>query len=173
LEGGTYPAKYHGWLYDAVAEIERLQLENNKLHTECGHLQADKEELRQQCDAIRQQRAEAESDAAWHRRQIEAHNLKLSAVPSLGDSPASPEEGLRFLAVWFDAMYPDDPDTQVQDDLRRWANEIERLREALLCEDCGGTGWVYCATADTSTTCRSCQAHKIRMAAKAGGGDVA
>lgn len=42
--------------------------------------------------------------------------------------------------------------------------KIERLRAALLCEDCNGTGWIYCGVADTSTPCRNCAAYDIRKA---------
>lgn len=48
--------------------------------------------------------------------------------------------------------------------------EIDRLRAALLCEDCNGTGWMYCGVADTSTPCRNCAAYEIRKAARAAGG---
>lgn len=33
---------------------------------------------------------------------------------------------LRMLADYVDALHPDDPNPEVQDDLRRWADEIER-----------------------------------------------
>jgi archaellum component FlaC len=39
------------------------------------------------------------------------------------------EEGLRILADWFDVKYPNDTMPEVQKDLRRWAAEIERLRD--------------------------------------------
>lgn len=54
---------------------------------------------------------------------VSAHNAKMDKVPKMESSPKNPEDGLRFLATWFDAMYPDDADTTVQDDLRRWADE--------------------------------------------------
>ena len=34
------------------ANMEQLQLENSKLHTECGHLQADLSSLRQELDGV-------------------------------------------------------------------------------------------------------------------------
>lgn len=54
---------------------------------------------------------------------VSAHNSKMDKVPKMETRPKTPAGGLRFLARWFDAMYPDDLDTAVQDDLRRWANE--------------------------------------------------
>ena len=33
-------------------EMEQLQMENSKLHTECGHLQADLSSLRQELDGV-------------------------------------------------------------------------------------------------------------------------
>lgn len=39
-------AKLRQDLAELRKEVERLQLENNKLHTECGHLQADLAECR-------------------------------------------------------------------------------------------------------------------------------
>lgn len=59
------------------------------------------------------------------REEIERYNARVAKVPSLPQRPRNVVEGLRFLATWFDALYPDDPDTQVQDDLRRWADELE------------------------------------------------
>lgn len=60
---------------------------------------------------------------------------------------------------------------RLQDELATANAEIERLRGALLCEDCNGIGWVYCGVADTSTPCRHCAAHEIRKAAQAAGGE--
>jgi hypothetical protein len=44
------------------------------------------------------------------------------SVP-LRDSPFY----MRMLADWIDKKYPNDPTPQAQDDLRYWADEIERL----------------------------------------------
>lgn len=45
----------------------------------------------------------------------------------MSDKPKTPEEGLRFLADWLDLKFPNDPD-EIQQDCRRWADEIEQLR---------------------------------------------
>ncbi len=58
---------------------------------------------------------------------IRKHNQKMKAMPIMKWTPESPEVGLRLLADWFDEMYPGDSETQVQDDLRLWADKIERL----------------------------------------------
>ncbi|MFA5376745.1 MAG: hypothetical protein WC455_13435 [Dehalococcoidia bacterium] len=66
-------------------------------------------------------------------RVIARHNAKMAKVPSLNQRPKSVGEGLRFLAQWFDAMYPDDQEHAVQDDLRRWAADADAdPRDALL-----------------------------------------
>jgi hypothetical protein len=56
------------------------------------------------------------------------HNKRMSEIPSY-DRPSSIPEGLKFLANWFDAMYPGDPDTAVQEDLRRWADSMDSITE--------------------------------------------
>ena len=65
---------------------------------------------------------------APYKEAIASHEAKMAKVPALDEQPKTAAQGLRFLARWFDAMYPDDGDTQVQDDLRKWANEWENVR---------------------------------------------
>ena len=43
------------------------------------------------------------------------------------ERPTTPAEAIRAVAKWFDVHYPQDINTQVQDDLRKWATEIEIL----------------------------------------------
>jgi len=74
----------------------------------------------------------ARAEADQYRTKILAHNKLMDAVPSLGTAkPATASQGLRFLATWFDALYDDKPDDQVQRDLRRWADEWDAARDEL------------------------------------------
>jgi hypothetical protein len=43
------------------------------------------------------------------------------------ERPTTPAEAIRVVAKWFDVHYPQDINTEVQDDLRIWATEIEQL----------------------------------------------
>lgn len=49
--------------------------------------------------------------------------------------------------------------------------EIERLRGALLCGHCGGSGWLTLGVADTSIPCSYCHAYEIRRDAEKAGGE--
>jgi len=44
----------------------------------------------------------------------------------MSDDLLTDAQKLRLLADWFDTKYPNDPNTQVQTDLRRIAANIER-----------------------------------------------
>lgn len=71
---------------------------------------------------------DAESEAL--KKSISEHNKKNESVPTLGESsPATVQEGLLFLARWFDAVYQDAGTGRdvVQQDLRRWAKEINDI----------------------------------------------
>ena len=59
-------------------------------------------------------------------KEIEDYNAKQAKVPT-SPRPKTAQEGLRFLAKWFDAKYEDSgtgTDT-VQQDLRRWSDDID------------------------------------------------
>jgi DNA repair exonuclease SbcCD ATPase subunit len=43
------------------------------------------------------------------------------------ERPTTPAEALRVVARWFDIHYPQDINTEIQDDLRKWATEVELL----------------------------------------------
>ena len=46
--------------------------------------------------------------------------------------PQTAADGLRLLADWFDATYQDAGNNdEVQQDLRKWANEFEELTQSL------------------------------------------
>lgn len=45
--------------------------------------------------------------------------------------PATPEEALLYLAKWFEFQFPDCEATEVEDDLRRFADEVAHLRTEL------------------------------------------
>jgi len=83
---------------------------------------------------LQKQLAERDAEIAALRDAIKIHNEKMDNLPKFDGHPGSAAIGLRILANWFDALYPDDKEAQVQDDLRRWADEsdakdaeIERL----------------------------------------------
>jgi hypothetical protein len=86
-------------------------------------------EVTLRCAADEIERLQTERDAM--RAAIDEHAKRMGAILTMPQGPKSAEEGLRFLAVWFDAMYPNDPDTQVQDDLRKWSTELGMLRKEL------------------------------------------
>jgi hypothetical protein len=46
--------------------------------------------------------------------------------------------------------------------LKQAEAEIERLRKALTCRRCGGSGLHYIVAADATVTCRECEAATIR-----------
>lgn len=89
-----------------------------------------------ECESLRAQLAAKEdigSALAEARRQIqsyeiaiEKHNKKMASITQHG-RPETVQEGLRFLAQWFDDLYEDKGTgrDEVQRDLRRWANEID------------------------------------------------
>ncbi len=58
------------------------------------------------------------------KKKIQDHNDRMASV-SMSKRPENVVVGLRVLADWFDGMYPDNPNTEVQEDLRRWAEELE------------------------------------------------
>lgn len=63
-------------------------------------------------------------------KAIEDHNSFMnSIIPK--KRPKSVVEGLLILADWFDEQYPNDPEPHVQEDLRKWAKEIESLESRL------------------------------------------
>lgn len=53
---------------------------------------------------------------------------KVTAVPDLLAALPDPEK-LELLASWIDVKHADNPDTEVQDDLRRWAAGIRAAIE--------------------------------------------
>ncbi len=64
-------------------------------------------------------------DSAIANAPIFATNTKAHAVPTFR-RPETPQEALRFLADWFDAVYPPkDDDDIVQNDLRRFADVLD------------------------------------------------
>lgn len=69
------------------------------------------------------EQAKAEIDAFKH--GVEQHNKRMAAVPTLGNIKPTMPQGLRFLADWFTAFYADSEDRQLENDLRRWAEEDE------------------------------------------------
>lgn len=90
-----------------------------------------------QCKQVLKENAALEAESGSLQKyinQLESsifeHNKRMAAVPNI-DPPENVIEGLRFLAVWFDAVYEDagtGRDT-LQQDLRRWADELESAQE--------------------------------------------
>jgi hypothetical protein len=59
---------------------------------------------------------------------IKKHNEQAESAPTLSEPPKSVQEGLRFLADWFDAVYQDaGVNDDVQQRLRKWANLFNEL----------------------------------------------
>lgn len=68
------------------------------------------------------------ADGDWCRWEdvslaLAAHAAKMAQVPTFDPPPSSPAEGLRALAWWFTALYPDGPCT-VAEDLAAWASAL-------------------------------------------------
>ena len=65
---------------------------------------------------------------AAYESEIGAHNSVMDSLPK-HDRPTDCAHGLHILADWFDSLYGDAGTgrDQVQQDLRKWADEIERL----------------------------------------------
>jgi hypothetical protein len=82
-------------------------------------------------DTARRERDEATERAAAYEAAVIKHNEKMDAIPSWPHSPQSLSEGLRWLAEWFDALYPDGSDKTLQNDLRRWADDAEAANQQL------------------------------------------
>ena len=76
-----------------------------------------------------QERDEATERAAAYEAAVIKHNEKMDNLPLKQHHPRSAQKGLLWLAEWFDGLYPDNPDTAVQDDLRRWADDAEAARQ--------------------------------------------
>ena len=82
---------------------------------------------------------------------VAAHSSHAVAVPRLAHRPETPEEGLQFLAEWFEAVYPDAPDRAVETDLRTWAarfeadktllDAVKAWRDEYLIPKYGNTDW--------------------------------
>lgn len=59
---------------------------------------------------------------------VAKYNARMEKVQRIEPAPTTPEAGLRALATWFDQVYADDSDMALQNDLRRWADELIDLR---------------------------------------------
>lgn len=86
------------------------------------------EKIKEERDALRRELEAAKAEIVEFKKNIEEHNAAMNKVPSRS-RPETLEEGLRFLAEWFDAFYGDAGTGAdvVQHDLRRWACDIDRL----------------------------------------------
>ena len=91
------------------------------------------------------EREELEAVKADNRRlrdEIERHNRRMDQLPTLGSVRPDAPDGLRILAHWFDVYYnqsPGDDNREVQEELLRWADEIEQYRvdNSLVCAAIG------------------------------------
>lgn len=81
--------------------------------------------------SIKKENAALRAENEALKKSIEEYNTKMDKVPSRS-RPSNPSEGLSFLADWFDAFYGDaGVNDEVQQDLRKWAKEIDALRTDL------------------------------------------
>ena len=64
-------------------------------------------------------------------RSVQKHNEEMHSLPVV-TPPTDAIQGINVLADWFDALYKDQgKNDAVQVDLRKWAKEIEELRDDL------------------------------------------
>jgi len=85
---------------------------------------------RDQCCEVLDEIGRLRAELDEQRKLVIDHNEYMKNAPTMEAAPASPEEALRTIAVWFDYVYRDagTGKDKFQCDLHRFADEIERLR---------------------------------------------
>lgn len=113
------------------SEIDRLTKEAAQSHEDACAEVEDNVQLRQELsdardevDRLTAELAEAQDLAAKRRTELERHSEDRARLrKELAEArEAMPDpDKLETLALWFDVKNPNDPDPEVQTDLRRWA----------------------------------------------------
>lgn len=107
------------------SKINVLVAENRKLIGQISEFGRDLDAARARITELERERDSAVNIAqrAEHRaNQAESERDALRAA-------LPPPYRLRSLADWIDIKYPYDPEPEVQSDLRKWADTIDKARE--------------------------------------------